>query len=201
MAVVGNINDYMRMRRGEASLTQNLSLPSNAHNILNEIRSVEDVIARAEQESITLIPFDIEGFVLLFGIIIKPDMNMDIETSGYVTFDNTQKQWIIGVNDSQSSTRRRFTIAHELAHIILHGNLILSEGIHRDKGLFRDADYMSAIEKEANDFAGKLLMPENKILELVQNGTKKSDLLAAIFDVSQSAIKYRLNQCGLSWIK
>lgn len=61
---------------------------------------------------------------------------------------------VIIVNKSFSNDRKRFTIAHELGHILLHNesNFPVSE--------FRDEKVK---EKEANSFASEFLMPANEI--------------------------------------
>lgn len=61
---------------------------------------------------------------------------------------------VIVINKSFSNDRKRFTIAHELGHILLHNesNFPVSE--------FRDDKIK---EKEANEFASEFLMPEADI--------------------------------------
>jgi Zn-dependent peptidase ImmA (M78 family) len=68
---------------------------------------------------------------------------------------------VIGVNSEHSRTRQRFTIAHELGHLLLHAD----EEFHIDEKrplARRDALSSQAIdprEMEANQFAAELLMP------------------------------------------
>lgn len=61
---------------------------------------------------------------------------------------------VIVINKSFSNDRKRYTISHELGHILLHNesNFPISE--YRDEKIK---------EKEANDFASEFLMPENDI--------------------------------------
>jgi Zn-dependent peptidase ImmA (M78 family) len=66
---------------------------------------------------------------------------------------------VIGVNLDDPLPRQRFTIAHEVGHLILH-----DDNVHVDKRivLFRDQDSATAkdaAEIEANQFASHLLMP------------------------------------------
>lgn len=63
---------------------------------------------------------------------------------------------VVVENDKRSLSRKNFSLAHELGHIILH----------------RHDDYMektkleqAVIEKEANDFAAAFLMPRDRFLE------------------------------------
>ena len=73
---------------------------------------------------------------------------------------------IIGVNSRHAPTRRRFTVAHEIGHLLL-GHLDLSEGdLHVDHKFFykkrsaRSSQGVDMEEIQANAFAAELLMPE-----------------------------------------
>lgn len=61
---------------------------------------------------------------------------------GYTVFDMKNERWLIYYNDTKSITTVRFTIAHELGHIIL-----------------RHTEDNSITDKEANCFARNLLCP------------------------------------------
>jgi len=69
---------------------------------------------------------------------------------------------VIGVNSEHSKTRQRFTIAHELGHLLLHAD----EKFHIDekRPLARRDEVSSQAtdprEIEANQFAAELLMPD-----------------------------------------
>src|SRR3954470_4270018 len=73
-----------------------------------------------------------------------------------------QGRYIIGINSSHPETRKRFTIAHEMGHLVLHQ----LDQVHVDKQFLvklRDDISSQAIdphEIEANAFAAALLMPE-----------------------------------------
>jgi hypothetical protein len=92
--------------------------------------------------------------------------------------------------------RFRFTIAHELGHWICHA----LEGAHPAVSYCRPIDLTEAadrsLEREANVFAAELLMPE----AAVRSAWKEiSDVnaLASSFDVSPSAMTWRLYSFGL----
>jgi len=100
---------------------------------------------------------------------------------------------IIGVNASHPSNRKRFTIAHEIGHFLLHkGN-----EIHIDRNFrlnFRDNSSSTATNREeieANAFAAALLMPEqwvmNSVLEKIETGKDllhDEDELEALTDLA-----------------
>lgn len=77
-------------------------------------------------------------------------------------------QWLIVVNKAHAESRRRFTVAHELGHLLLHQYTTP----HADRRLrLRDARSSegSAFEEiEANQFAAELLMPREFVVRSVQ---------------------------------
>jgi hypothetical protein len=92
--------------------------------------------------------------------------------------------------------RYRFTIAHELGHWICHAheNPEAAPTYCRQGDLARDAD--RTLEREANVFAAELLMPEQAVRAGWEDlGTP--DALASRFDVSPSAMGWRLFSFGL----
>lgn len=102
----------------------------------------------------------------------------------------------IGVNKAHATQRKRFTIAHEIGHYILHSedvmhhdnvNLELPEVV-----LYRADNVSSHNEIEANAFAAELLMPESLIAECIESGVNTVDALATTFNVSPDAMRYRL---------
>ena len=55
---------------------------------------------------------------------------------------------------------------------------------------------MNNFEYAANEFAAKLLMPEDKVREVVRGGTNNIKDLAESFGVSVAAMLYRVKQLG-----
>jgi Zn-dependent peptidase ImmA (M78 family) len=118
-----------------------------------------------------------------------------------------QKEWAIVVNQDHSQARQRFTLAHELGHILLHGYTTP----HADRGYkLRYRNSASATgsvleEVEANQFAAELLMPEHLLLqklereslEYVPVGDDEDDprltKLARELKVSRQALAIRLS--------
>jgi Zn-dependent peptidase ImmA (M78 family) len=96
----------------------------------------------------------------------------------------------IGVKASEGYRRKRFTIAHEIAHFILHRSKIGDE-------LVDDAMYRSGLstreEAQANQLAADILMPRKLIKELQSRGFTDVSSLADELEVSEAAIKVRLS--------
>jgi hypothetical protein len=92
--------------------------------------------------------------------------------------------------------RFRFTIAHELGHWLCHA----IEGAEPAVSYCRPLDLTQAadrsLEREANVFAAELLMPEPAIRAGWEELRSPEDL-ASRFDVSPSAMRWRLYSFGL----
>lgn len=100
---------------------------------------------------------------------------------------STRNDATIWVNGSDQPVRQRFTIAHELGHLLLH-----AIGIQ-----FRDHAFgpsRDAKETEANDFAAALLMPLWLLEPIVVGSKRGTDQLAALFEVSVAAINVQLSK-------
>jgi Zn-dependent peptidase ImmA (M78 family) len=99
--------------------------------------------------------------------------------SGYVVF----------VNGKHHVNRRRFTIAHEIGHFVLHKDRI-GDGI-TDDALFRSGQ-SNQIETEANQFAARILMPNDLLLPKWASPLSTIQSLAEEFEVSPVAMSIRL---------
>ena len=97
--------------------------------------------------------------------------------------------YAIYVNGRHASTRRRFSIAHEIAHFALHRELI-GDGI-TDDGLYRSR-LSGPIEVQANRMAADILMPWHLINDAMAQGIDSVEALARHFDVSRSTMSIQL---------
>lgn len=97
--------------------------------------------------------------------------------------------YAIYVNANHAEVRRRFTIAHEIGHYVLHDSLI-GDGI-TDDALYR-SNLSNAIEAQANRFAADLLMPRPLIKHAIASGINTVKALAKHFEVSETAMSIRL---------
>ena len=114
---------------------------------------------------------------------------------------------IIGINTLHAPNRQRFTLAHELAHIQLHGKE-LEHAVHVDRGSLRrdslSAAGVDATEIEANTFAAELLMPEDLLKATLEGQSVDLEddqavaMLAKRFKVSEAAMRFRLSTLGES---
>jgi Zn-dependent peptidase ImmA (M78 family) len=96
----------------------------------------------------------------------------------------------IGVNATEAYTRQRFTIAHEIAHFILH-RAKLENGDLIDDSMYRSG-LSTKDEADANRLAADILMPRSLITQMVNAGNRDVQTLAIQFQVSVPAMQIRL---------
>ncbi len=114
-----------------------------------------------------------------------------------------ERIWLDSTECRRSRGRRRFTIAHECGHWVLH--VIGAEGAvlcraHEVADAPPTAERKKLIarqEREANAFASELLMPELLVHEQARVAGCNLPALAERFDVSVPAIRLRLLTLGL----
>lgn len=136
-------------------------------------------------------------------IVMEP---LDPEVSGVLY--RLPDRIVIAVNQAHAHTRQRFTVAHELGHLILHqGRPLIVDHVVRAKVSLRDTRSSLATDREeieANRFAANLLMPAEFIHTAVKNElrseldeVKTISILANMFVVSPLAMELRLTNLGL----
>jgi Zn-dependent peptidase ImmA (M78 family) len=111
---------------------------------------------------------------------------------------------VIGVNSKHAITRQRFSVAHEIAHLVLHtGKPMFIDRFVRVN--WRDGS-SDQEEVEANAFAAELLMPRELLAREVDKAIAKQQMvtpqqlakqLAKVFQVSPEAMSYRLENLGV----
>ncbi len=134
------------------------------------------------------------------------EFNLGEETSGALVIENGKGS--IGYNPKDAYVRRRFTVAHELGHYVLHGNsneLFVDNFFlmkFRKNNSYTKEEYWQ--EQEANAFAAALLMPEKfidtEMLKEEFHGLDETELitkLARKFEVSIPAMSYRLTNLNI----
>jgi Zn-dependent peptidase ImmA (M78 family) len=116
---------------------------------------------------------------------------------------------VIGINTSHVATRQRFSVAHELGHLVLHQGRQLILDKREVRVNLRDRNAASGTdmqEIEANAFAAELLMPHQVVLDMVTKAVSRSTRISADqfireaasrFEVSVQAMEYRLASLGV----
>lgn len=163
-------------------------------------RAIQAAADLIEKAGVTTTPIPVERLARQEGVQVRyAPLDGDLSGMAYIK-DGIA---IIGVNSLHHRNRQRFTLAHELGHVMLH-QAKLEKAIHLDRGSLR-RDWLAAQgtdfhEIEANVFASELLMPKC-ILDRVVRGRlidleddDEIDILARRFRVSSAAMHYRLQR-------
>ncbi|MGB8841364.1 MAG: ImmA/IrrE family metallo-endopeptidase [Aliidongia sp.] len=137
-------------------------------------------------------PVDVAALAQRFGLNVYADaLNPGI--SGMIVRRPEYRSasgYSIIVNSSDPLVRQRFTVAHEIAHFLLHrdqiGDGITENTLHRAEG------FSSKEEVQANKLAADILMPLDLISRQMNGGNRELRELARTFNVSEIAMAIRL---------
>jgi Zn-dependent peptidase ImmA (M78 family) len=162
-------------------------LPRQMMDPLDNVESPLAVVAKYQQRP----PVDLNAISAELGIrVFVSYLGKDI--AGQLMRDKVKggrSGFSIWINSSDHPNRQRFTHAHELAHFILHRDLI-------ESGVVDDTMYRSSLssyyEVQANKMAADILMP----IRLVKIWRQRNDnyrALADVFAVSSEAMRIRFD--------
>ena len=117
---------------------------------------------------------------------------LPINISGLIEPDGDG--FVVKINRFESKERQRFTIAHEIAHYLIHRDRI-NAGIF-DSVLYR-SNLSSRMEAEANRLAADIVMPSQAVTAAISKRLSKLDEdgiseLAEEFGVSKQAMTIRV---------
>lgn len=115
-------------------------------------------------------------------------------TSGQIGQEDGE--FVIRINRHEARHRQRFTLAHELAHYLLHRDRIIAEGGWSENVLLRSGQPAN-IEYEANRLASDLVIPSAQLSAATAEyaGPFTSEMiedLARRFGVSTAAMEIKL---------
>ena len=148
-----------------------------------------NIIASYHQE----LPVKVGNIAKELGLTVKSS-TLGAGISGEIRLE--EGKYVIRVNRHDVKERQRFTVAHEIAHFLLHRDLI-GDGLVDDV-LYR-SKLPSNLETEANRLAADILMPIAIINQAMANVEaqkieEKIEKLAADAQVSITAMKIRLGK-------
>lgn len=107
---------------------------------------------------------------------------------GYTFYDEKRNRYRIYIDKNYKITRRNFTVAHEVGHIVMGHFLnfdVCDQEVHK------------ILDSHANAFASALLMPEHILTKFDQLNIK---YILNAFDVSKEAFDIRLNYVKINVI-
>lgn len=169
-----------------------LDLPRSDLSIINEAKHDEFV--------------DVDALAAALGL--------DVELQPYRaelcgTLQRIGKRWIIGVNRADPLNRRRFTIAHEIGHYVMHRDLVAKRpgvpGIADTHGYrqpdipeLANAHVLPHHDTQANRIAIMILMDEGKMRRLMAEGIAVEHI-AMLIGCSIEATRIRVD--GLTGVR
>ncbi len=159
--------------------------PINIHRILDKLGVEYNAL------DFSLLDYEING------IILPDQANMVMGAVAAHSEDESGKDSVeITVNINDSYHRQRFTLAHELAHCMLHADSLQNGSLELRTSLTTDEPR----EKEANILAGEILIPE-KLLKITYASLPIAILgtLAEKFDVSENVMAARLRHLKMGY--
>ncbi len=164
------------------------------NGIYEDISEPKYKLAKSEADKIwhTLagekVPVMLNDIVKAMGIIAKgEDIPKHIKSDGVTQLDRAGK-CIIRFRRDISEERKRFTVAHELGHIIL-GHVSFDGTSSQCSG--------NAQEKEANSFAGALLVPAKDLKIFMNNNDKTIDDVIKRYWISKEVATIAIMNNGL----
>lgn len=132
---------------------------------------------------------DLIGYAETNGVIVV-ESNMQHDKLDAVSEWIGDRPFIMLTDNQESAVRRRFNIAHELGHLLLHGDV---ESIHD-----YSSNELKIIEKQADYFASCLLLPEEAFIRsLLSINLEYYIELKKYWKVSMQAMIMRTFQIGL----
>jgi Zn-dependent peptidase ImmA (M78 family) len=182
-----------------------------------QFSSASELLRWVDEEAFPIsLPIDVDRIAKIFEIRVKEVPTLpNKEIIGEILFSDEENRPSIFINLAQNryEPRRRFTLAHELAHFFLHSNSSKAAFVDTRKTMSRSVSFWDVYESEANNFAANLLMPGNMLADEISkvidhhkkitdgsSGIPESifiDLMARRFAVSNQAMEYRLKNFKL----
>lgn len=140
----------------------------------------------------TRVPVPVTEIAAALGIKCFETSSWGDNLSGKI--ERAGESFEITINSKHPLVRQRFTLAHEIAHAVLHPDLI-------GDGIADDARWRSGlpdpVEYQANRMAAQILMPEHLLRQEFSKGYTTAAALAERFKVSKQSMQIRMEQVGL----
>lgn len=160
---------------------------------------VKQAIKFAKKNGISTSPLDVESLAEALGADIKRPNNLGDKILGRVDIDQKNpEKCTIRINPKYNNHALKFTLAHELGHFLKQKKWesceIGADDLPAALQYYRSSQ-QGGIEWIANSFAAQLLMPEDAVKALVDQGSSEDDIARSL-EVSKSALDIRLRELG-----
>jgi hypothetical protein len=156
-------------------------------------------------EYLESVPVNIEAVIRAHDVELDKNADLKNDVSGQIELvsDGSYK---ISIQKTDHYYRKRFTMAHELGHFILHRDKI-RDGLDDNKmyrTMYRGNNRVSETEEtEANIYAAGVLMPEDLVVQYAKDrgvfvgndNERKAAMqeMATAFQVSEVAMRIRID--------
>ena len=132
-------------------------------------------------------PVDVRSIIGEMAEIVEVDVPAHIDADAIAVIDPTVASGSkILLNSRRPDSRQRFTLAHELGHIMIpwHLGTIACSVSHESPS---DSDAYTALEREANMFASRLLIPRAWLASIVATAPDMATILRGLEQAEVSA--------------
>lgn len=147
------------------------------------------------------IDYDIAGSLLF---LLFPEFRVTFDDLPYGIEGLTsykEKKVILSNSLLSKPERMRFTLAHELGHLVLHSDLLAySEGVLDNVPHPIPKKDMEWLDYHANQFASAILIPNSRLNPLVRTIFRQLDITTPKFVVDNQPFKARMLQSILSFL-
>lgn len=117
-------------------------------------------------------------------IIYDNEKLKEVSKDGFTIYKDGQYNIFIGKLENKSK-RNRFTLAHEVGHIVLNHHKLLKHNL-----ITFDKNIKNIFERQANIFAENILMPVHLVSKFKYEDVEN---LSRIFEVSKSMAEVRMS--------
>jgi hypothetical protein len=147
---------------------------------------VQELLVRADAMAA---PVPLDRVAAVLGIEVREDENMPGSEDGRLVEmlppDSPDQLPVVYLNAHKASTRKRFTLAHEIGHFHI-------DNVPEYAAAARGTGSTSQRERLMNAFAGELLMPAALLEPFITEHGEDVSAVAARFGVSEAAARRQL---------
>ncbi len=159
-----------------------------------EWQKIREADRKVLERHLNEVPVKLGAIAKDLGIEVKVS-SLPLNVSGQIA--KVDGRYEIKINRHESRQRQRFTLAHELAHFLLHRDTIDGMGGKLIDNVLYRSGASEQIEYEANRLASQIVMPEKALQNAFSRyGDSLSEttveLLAEQFGVSKAAMEIRM---------
>lgn len=132
------------------------------------LRAAEEVLDALGSSKL---PINVRKAALIHAHVQSDRMPDDVSGMLIPAPAGLSKRWVIAVNNRHPPSRQRFTLAHELGHVLLH-QFTTAHADGLQQVYYRNQESSSGLDREeveANQFAAELLMPARMLVPLLRD--------------------------------